>query len=1023
MVASSDCPNIFKLILALPQVYAQDQLANMHYKRGDFTAALELLDKALNTCLQRSVGRLPYYLLQSHKAVVLSLMGSHDKSHAILDEYIPTLHTATTNPLGDFELIETERVVSHLLVISFHNLAVQLTCLQHWDDAIEITARVLSLMDSGMHAAQPICRHFVHAHCASLRMPTAGSTGIYSYTSDRKEDRGEKGGRPTKSGSLDASMDSDFGVLNSGLDSRKEGRWNKWLALAGQGRAIAPLIIEIPAPEVGMLGILANVPSRGFKTHEKVLDAALEQFPKLESMETCPDEVLGTVSRAILHFAEEGSYSNSEVAAAERYEQIEKLLDEDLFEFSQQLRWDVQVFGIMAKAYFLYTRIQNYETALQHGKTALDIAIEQDQGSGYHVALCQLFIGACLLRAGNHDDAFDIGKEALKYCHGLSDEELQVPAMRIQMEDVLVGASHLMALAHIFLGNGKVALKLSKIAKEHIKNTSYYSNKTSLQYTQMSRVYEITMSMNELVKDKNKFQTTPKRGALWVDKISSIVPTKFVPGALHRNLPELYPDRTHNLRGSRPISNIDFTLPSEEVVHEIVNKDAAVSRQEILTETESSKIKRRYSWTGRYASAASGEDDHPHIQDSGTIASISMATPLIRQSSAESFLENPRAGAFSAVSSIPSRVQTGFSSQPNSAPRISSTPYGQLATNGLTPPQDPSLTGHQFVDELMYGKEEMRRLYASTPSSNVYFAKVYAKARDQNSLLLDPLAKVVPEKRYVVGDHQRPQVGGPRAPASFNHSSSANKKHLMRDWGPDPTLDLRRFSAVRLGTRSGRSKGRAKTALGVHQHDAQQMDADVSGSTAHESLDSFEQARRELLKMDMNEVRVMKHVPFDSVVRQSAMSCFFSRSQRHTLMEELDKHNLQTRAQSVSGKRWPALQLAGKSSDGGHAHSDARSSVSRPWHWSHAPEPSPFLHRVKGQKRSNEHYRVLPYGQNLTPAGKLAYGTNGMPALGFRCMQTVQVSQSNIVASAALSRKPEYSSVSTVSSRSLSGFC
>jgi tetratricopeptide (TPR) repeat protein len=1005
----------------VPQVYAQDQLALMQYKRGDYHGALELLNKALNTCLQHSVGKLHYCLLQSHKSVVLSAQDSHDKSHAILEEYLMSLNSATRNPLGDIKLIETEKIVSHLLVVSLHNLSTQLAYLKRWDEAIEITARVLSLMNSGVHRAQPISRMFVQAHAASLRMQKAGGSSFRLCAStEATEEKKAASGRSRRGGSLSSSMDLDSSSFNASMDAPREGRWNKWLAIAGQGRAVAPLVIDLPRPEVDDLASLDDVPSRGFKDYKGVLGASVQQFPKLDSMEVCPDEVLGTVSRAILQFVDEGLYSRSEVAAAERYEQIEKLLDEDLFEFCGQLRWDVQVYGIMSKAQFFYNRLQDYESAAKHAERALEKAKEQEMGSRYHVALCQLCIGACLLKAGHHDDAFIIGKEALTYCHGLSNDELQEPKVRVQMEDVLVGASQLMALAHIFLGNSKVALKLSKIAKEHIKYTSYFGNKSTVQYTQVSRVYEVAMSMDELAVDKNRFHIAPKREKSWMPKTSSIVPTNFVPSALHRNLPELYPDTNQASRRTRSALSTDFTLPGEEVVHGVLNKkqesasphDRSPERQ---ADADAVRARRRYKWTGRYAAALNSSTDQVEFEDASAIASISMTAQLTQHPHGISFLEKPQPGGISALSSTsPSRGQTDQRLNVKTA-RPGWTPYGHLAVSGPNVLPDPSFTGHRFVDELMHDKEEVRKRYASEPSSNVFFAKVYARARDQNSMLQDPMAKVIPQKNFVVGDHVRPQVGGAKAPTASGIGTGSQPPHLLRDWGPDPTLQLRRSTSTRLGTRLSKKPiaARSQTALGLQSRAiGNALDLDASCS----SMDSFEAARRESLKFDMNEVRVNKHRPYHSVVQQSALGLFVSREERSSLLENVDRHCREKKGQSLLGTIWPELE--------DKIHSDSRPlttakcSVSRPWHWSHAPEPSPFLHQGRGEKHSNEHYRATPYGTSLTPAAQLAYGTNGMPALGRRSLQTVEISQRDIVASAELSRPK----ISKVAVRSFSSF-
>jgi len=954
------------------QVHAQDQLALINYKRGDYSQSLLLLNKALDACLHRSVGRLPYFLLQSHKALVLSAMGSHEESYAILEDYIPSLQSATTNPMGDLELIEAQKIVSHLLVISFHNLSVQLAHLQRWDEAIEITARVLSLVDSGMHMAQPIRRHFVHAHSASLRFGKANSAPPPPYSVEPGH-AGRAGGAKENSNS-----DGDLFRQDSSLSADGKGRWNRWLALAGKGRAVAPLLIELYVPDVSSLSSLEDVPPRGFQNYSKVLEAAARQFPKLEGMQICPDEVLGTVSRAILHFVDEGSYASSTTAAADRFDQIEKLLDEDLFEFCEQLPWNVQVFGIFAKAAFLYNRLEDYEAASRAAQRALDKAKEQE-GAGYHVAVCQLCIGACLLRAGQHDDAFNIGKAAISYCHGLSDEQLQDETVRVQMEDVLVGASHLMALSHIFLGNGKVALKLSKIAKEHIKNTSFFGNKSSIQFMQVSRVYEITMSMTELVQDTHVSTSgrPPKRGSRWVDKISSLVPTKFVPGALHRNLPELYPERSTRVRTSRRATSAISFGPGEEIVHDVINRESHRPQAESPTHTD--RPKRRYKWTGRYSAAQNGGD----MADMTTIASVSMIAP---PSDASASIENPGTAACSA---LPSRANTGYASTVSNRAKTASTPYGNLLTSGLHPPPDPSMTGHPWVDELVHGKEAIRKHYASDPASKLYFAQVYGRARGQSSVLLDPLVKVVPKKMFVVGDHLRPKVGGPRAPEVKAGGSTDKLPHLLRDWGPDPTRELRRPASPYHGVRRSMGSIPARKTKGMDS------DGDLSGDL---SLDRSIDRARQTPKLDLNELRVVKHAPYDSAVRRSSLGMFVSREGRKMMLDDLDHYCVHNNVRPVTSLNWPD-EVPARTKFSISRHGTAKVSVSRPYHWSHAPEPSPYLH--------SESYRATPYGTNLAPHFKQAFGTNGAQAFGTRSLQTVAVGQQAIVASAELSRKPE----------------
>ena len=1012
-------------------VHAQDQLAMTLYKRGDYLGALDKLNTALESCLNGSVGRLPYYILQSHKATVLSAMGSHQYSLETLQGYIPSLNSAKKNPLGDLELIETGKIVSHLLVISFHNLSVQLAHLKRCKEAFETTAHVLSLVESGLHPAQPIRRHFVHAHSASLRVGKAGCSAPQSYSLQEADYEDPEGQSARKS-----MEQSSWSLDSSRVNAPKEGRWNRWLALAGKGRAVAPILVDLPQPDVETLAGLENAPKKGaFREYQMVLDAANEQFPKLDSMEECPAEVLGTVSRAILHFVQEGLHSNSNDVAEERYEQVQKLLDHDLFEHCGSLRWDVQVYGIMAKAYFCYNRLEDYEATLQFAQAALDRIPSEAEGvrRDYHEAVIQLCIGACLLRGGQHDDAFNLGKTALVFCHRLSDEKLQDPANRMQMEDILVAASQLMALAHIFLGNSEVALKLSQIAKDHIKNTSF-SNKSNIQFMQVSRVHEITMSMNELKTDKGGFQSKKKKSeSMWMDKISSLVFTKFVPGALHRNLPELYPakrlqsrkqTRSHLSSGrSHSSLSIDFQLPGEQVVQDVLKppEDAGSKSQKDFGV-------KRYKWTGKFSATLT---DVPDLADASAIASVSMTALPVQESCLDgrTMPASPYAHDKHLMPPVTTNKQRSGRAK---------TPYGHLETSGLSLPPDSTRTGHPWVDELMHGKErkeEVRQRFASDPSAHLYFAKVYHLAKDQNSQLLDPTAKVMPRKKFAVGDHTRWEVGGSKG----TPQSTRNPRQLLRDWGPDPTRLLRNYSrdTTEHYVRTA-DPARAQTVLGLSPE--RTIDMDMSGSTV--GMATTESGR--IGKLDLNEMRVLKHVPYDSVTRQSVLGLFVSKEERRSLLTDVDEYCIEKNLRPVTGVKWPeaeaidwtksahATTRSSRDNAGGKSakketdvHNTPtrlyptakRESVSRPWHWSHAPEPSPYVHGSR--------FRALPWGQNLSPAARQAYGDNGSAAFGEHALASVSVSQQAMVRSADLSRKPEFAmgramTVSNVANRSLS---
>jgi len=232
---------------------------------------------------------------------------------------------------------------------------------------------------------------------------------------------------------------------------------------------------------------------------------------------------------------------------------------------------------------------------------------------------------------------------------------------------------------------------------------------------------------------------------------------------------------------------------------------------------------------------------------------------------------------------------------------------------------------------------------------------------------------------------------------------------------------------------------RSQTSLGL----VSEQGLDMSGST----VDSLEQLRQHKHKeqelraaLDFNEIRVMKHAPFDTVVRQSAMGAFVSRGERDAILHDVDRYCIENNAHPVTATPWPEedehsqYRLRSSRSTGSSFNvqrereiqlsstadsqvnnrlypTAAKTSVARPWYWTHAPE----YPTSSAQNKS----RVEPYGENLTPAAKQAYGSNGSAAFGVRSLGTVRISQQDIVNGAALSKKPASSSISTVSTRSL----
>ena len=118
------------------------------------------------------------------------------------------------------------------------------------------------------------------------------------------------------------------------------------------------------------------------------------------------------MSRAILHFVQEGLHSNSNDIAEERHEQVQKLLDKICLSIAGHCAGTCRCTGLW-RGHFCYNppRIMR---PLFDLRRRLWIGFREAEGvrQDYHEAVVQLCIGACLLRGGQHDDA-SICKTAL----------------------------------------------------------------------------------------------------------------------------------------------------------------------------------------------------------------------------------------------------------------------------------------------------------------------------------------------------------------------------------------------------------------------------------------------------------------------------------------------------------------------------------------------------------------------------------------------------------------------------------
>ncbi|KAJ1492368.1 hypothetical protein T484DRAFT_1881010 [Baffinella frigidus] len=151
-------------------------------------------------------------------------------------------------------------------------------------------------------------------------------------------------------------------------------------------------------------------------------------------------------------------------------------------------------------------------------------------------------------------------------------------------------------------------------------------------------------------------------------------------------------------------------------------------------------------------------------------------------------------------------------------------------------------------------------------------------------------------------------------------------------------------------------------------------------------------------RLDMNALRVTKSEALQKTIASSALSLFASKRGRKMIMSAMEDH---------VGGEMPFLEDL-KEREETRRRPDA---VARPFYWSHAPEPSIYLHALPSHRRTsdrkpsqgesagagarggalrtataNRGYRATPFASGQTPAASQASGAPNVrvPTLGAR---------------------------------------
>lgn len=234
---------------------------------------------------------------------------------------------------------------------------------------------------------------------------------------------------------------------------------------------------------------------------------------------------------------------------------------------------------------------------------------------------------------------------------------------------------------------------------------------------------------------------------------------------------------------------------------------------------------------------------------------------------------------------------------------------------------------------------------------------------------------------------------------------------IIKDWGPDKTGSLRR---------------RSKSYLNQLLSDGQEVpteEAPHSKTVKGQLVDSKDPQR---VHVSLNKQRVGKHAPLEQCISRSILGMFHSKGTRKRLLDELEKRQGFKLADLDWTQELPDINQKNLDTHAPRAVPQEEGPAKRPFYWSHPPEGSMYLRGKSrasgGPPQSNKFYRAMPYGSDLSPAAKLAYGAQPKtPIIGNRAAQSTLVDPNLLVLSAELSRAPDLA-LGFKPARGLTGF-
>ena len=225
-------------------IWALDRLAMIRFKASEIYESLELLDRALAVyeASAGAVGRLPFVLIQSHRACCFTMLSQHETAMRTLELLLPAFSSVAMLPMGKHAtLLDAHDVIAHGLIVAVHNTAVSLTYLGRHDEAKNARVRSLSLLSVDDFPQQPMGRVLSYAYSACLHPSKPPELPhIVRPQTQKNTDRSVS--------FTDSNQLAETGGSGAGQGAAGSSSWRRWLAVVGEGDNLAPVWLHCPAP-------------------------------------------------------------------------------------------------------------------------------------------------------------------------------------------------------------------------------------------------------------------------------------------------------------------------------------------------------------------------------------------------------------------------------------------------------------------------------------------------------------------------------------------------------------------------------------------------------------------------------------------------------------------------------------------------------------------------------------------------------------------------------------------------------